>query len=195
MCDDQADVTAGFQELFNQVRFASTHGLYYLSLFEALVIPDVSAALEASDRRTDADRYERWFDQYVGSKYLVGRDRTVGFSGRDCWLFSCSLLHQGTTEKQRTEARYTRYIFVPGTGVHANVFQSFQVGNRSPISFVQFTIPQFCAGVIDGATEWLKTAAHDEAVLRNYARFVRLYPGGYGRMEGGGVMIGGPVIT
>lgn len=179
------------KELFDQVRAAANGGLYYLALMAALAIPDICAGLEAPDGQTNGNRYATWFDKYVGQKYLVGPWKQAGFTGSDCYLLRCSMLHQGTTQK--AQARYRQYVFTPGRGVHANVFSNITF-NGVTTSFVQFSIEQFCDDVVEGALQWLFVSQNTSTFQANYSRFMRLYPAGYPEVQGPR-LFGGPVIT
>src|SRR5574341_240679 len=95
------------KELLGQIRAIANAGLYYAALFPALALPDICGALEAPDGIATGSRYEDWFDRNLGSQY-------AGFlSGRDCYLFRCSLLHQGRARPHGSS--YSRILFLePG---------------------------------------------------------------------------------
>lgn len=178
------------KELFDQVKVAADHGLYYLALFAALTIPDICAALEAPDGEAHGHLYEAWFDKWVLPRSKMSGE--TGFNGTDCYRLRCSMLHQGTTQK--TVARYRRYVFIPGRGVHRNVFRHVEVSGFPSTSFVQFSTPEFCDDILSAAFAWWAQMENDANVKRNYGRFMRLYPAGY-PPDGSWRLFGGPVIT
>ncbi len=47
-------------ELLKQIAHADEAGMYLLALMGALSLPDIAAALQSPDGRTNRKRYERW---------------------------------------------------------------------------------------------------------------------------------------
>jgi hypothetical protein len=99
--------------LIQQARQAADSRAYFLSLFAALTLPDICAAMSSSDGRTNGERYAAWFDEFVAHRYTAGPDRTPSLSGKDCYYYRCSVLHQGNS--QNPKSSYSRILFVePG---------------------------------------------------------------------------------
>jgi hypothetical protein len=96
------------RDLLDQIRKALEVDLYYLALFVALALPDICGAIGSSDGNATGQKYAAWFDKYVGPKY--GGAAGQHLTGGDCYLFRCSLLHQGSS--QHAKSRYSRYLFV-----------------------------------------------------------------------------------
>src|SRR5688572_17499086 len=85
------------EELLNDIERGLAAGAFYLSLYAALTLPDVAAALESDDGRTTGSRYVAWVDRHIAPKYVwTGAQGSpeVQFTGHDCWGIRCSMLHQ-----------------------------------------------------------------------------------------------------
>ena len=99
--------------LISQTRKAMESQLYYVALMSALAIPDMAGAMDAQDRRATKDRYISWYDAWVKPRLSERRNRENPFSGESCYIFRCSLLHQGSS--QRSDSPYTNIMFIePG---------------------------------------------------------------------------------
>jgi len=125
--------------LIDQLEQSLTSGQYFLSLFTALSIPDIAAALDAPDGLANGQRYASWYEKWVRPQFaeaviaslpaLLPSDQREHIKkglqkppmdGEACYQFRCSLLHQGTT--QHSKSPFTRIIFVePHTTTNKNV--------------------------------------------------------------------------
>lgn len=152
------------QDLLAQIRTANSTGLYYVSLFSALALPDICAALESPDGLAKGPRYEAWFDRYLAPRYH-------GFlTGSDCYLFRCSLLHQGRT--QHPKGTYSRILFVEPDGsglvLHNNVLNDA----------LNIDVRIFCEDLVTAVETWLPQARKLPYFAHNLSQFVRRYPNG-----------------
>jgi hypothetical protein len=164
------------KNFINQVRICSQSELYQLSLFASLSIPDICGALASNDGLAKGHRYIKWFDKYVGYKY-------EGFlTGKDCYKFRCSLLHQGSTFHK--DSSYKRIIFVePNNRIgyfHCNISEGA----------LNLDIRTFTEDIIAGAEQWLIENEKTENYKKNNKKFIRRYPNGYPPH-----FVGVPVIT
>ena len=150
------------QVLLDQLRAIANAGLYYAALFPALALPDICGALESSDGIATGSKYAAWFDQNLGSKY-------AGFlSGKDCYLFRCSLLHQGRARPHG--GTYTRILFLePGPVLMHKV-----VINDA----LNIDVKTFCNDMAAAVEAWLPKASADPQFAANLAQFVTRYPNG-----------------
>ena len=150
------------QELLNQIRAIANGGLYWAALFPTLALPDICGALEAPDGLATGPKYEAWFDRNLGAKYS-------GFlSGRDCYLFRCSLLHQGRARPKG--GNYSRILFLePGRGVMHNV-----VINDA----LNIDVRIFCNDMAEAVEAWLAQATTLPHFAGNLSQFVTRYPNG-----------------
>lgn len=152
------------QEVIDQTRAASAAGLYYVSLFTSLALPDICAGLESVDGIATKARYIDWFDRHVAPGY-------GGFlDGEACYLFRCSLLHQGST--QHPSSKYSRILFVePGSS--SNVFH-----NNIMNDALNIDVSIFCEDLCGAAERWLATAQQLPQFQSNFSKCVRRHPSG-----------------
>jgi len=150
------------RDLLGQVEAGLQANLYYLSIFAALSIPDICAALSSPDGQTSGAKYADWFDQYVAPKYHGRLD------GQTCYQFRCSLLHQGTT--QHPKSQYSRIIFLEPSGMvfHNNVINDV----------LNIDVRVFCQDIIASATDWLAANENTNTYRQNFPRFIQRYPNG-----------------
>lgn len=156
--------------LIEQVRQAADSRAYYLSLFASLTLPDICAAMSASDGQTNRSRYIAWFDQYVAPMYTVGPARIPSFGGADCYYYRCSMLHQGSSQHPRSS--YSRILFVE-PGSTTNVFHNNLLNDA-----LNLDVGIFCRDVCNGADQWLAEVEQTPEYQTNYGRFMQRHPNG-----------------
>ena len=152
------------KDFLEQIQIGLKANLYYLSLFVALTIPDICGALGSENGLASSGKYKDWFDRYVADKY-------GGFlTAEDCYLFRCSLLHQGST--QHPKSGYSRVIFVEPSAT-TNVFHCNIMNDALNID-----VRIFCNDIIEGAKIWLRQFEGTELYKKNYGRFMSRHPNG-----------------
>lgn len=152
------------KEFLEQIRIGLQANLYYLSLFAALAIPDICGAIVSENGIASPDKYKDWFNKYAARKY-------EGFlTAEDCYLFRCSLLHQGSS--QHPKSGYSRILFVEPSAT-TNVFHCNILNDALNID-----VRIFCNDIIEGAKIWLQRYENTELYKRNYDKFMRRYPNG-----------------
>jgi hypothetical protein len=156
--------------LIEQAREAADSRAYYLSLFAALALPDICAAMSSGDGRTNHKRYAAWFDEYVAPKYTVGPKRVPSLSGADCYYYRCSILQQGSS--QHPKNTYSRILFVE-PGATTNIFHNNVMNDA-----LNLDVRLFCHDVCDGAVSWLATAEESPEYQANFGRFMQRHPNG-----------------
>ena len=156
--------------LIHQARQAAGSRAYYLSLFAALALPDICAAMSSPDGQTNRGRYIARFDEFVSPKYAVGPDRSPSLTGTDCYYYRCSILHQGSS--QHPKSSFSRILFVE-PGVTTNVFHNNVLNDA-----LNLDVRLFCNDVCDGADAWLTEAEQTAVYQANYGRFLQRYPEG-----------------
>lgn len=163
-------MSSGIDDFLDQVEIgANNPSLFYLALSGALAIPDICGALESSDGTTDGDTYSEWFDTHIAPIHSR-QNQPPKLSGRDCYRFRCSFLHQGTT--LHPQSRYTRILFVePGTTT--NVFHMNVINDALNID-----VRLFCLEVVTGARRWVEQVTGTEPYETNLNACVRRYAGG-----------------
>jgi len=152
------------RDLLEQIQRGLELNLYYLSLFVALTIPGICGAMASEDGLATGDKYKNWFDQYVAPKYHVF------LTAEDCYLFRCSVLHQGTTQHPRSG--YSRIVFVEPSVtksvLHCNILNDA----------LNIDVRVFCNDIIEGAKLWLQQNEQTEIYRKNCDKFSRRYPNG-----------------
>ncbi len=168
--------------LINQIEGSLSSGLYFLSLYTALTIPDIAGALGSDNGIASGPKYAFWFEQWVRPRFLetvldsippehrqhVKMDNPL--TGEDCYHFRCSLLHQGSS--QHPKSQFSRIMFIEPSAT-TNIVHYGQLNDALCID-----LNLFCREVISGARLWLKQAEQEDNFIKNYERFVRRYPNG-----------------
>jgi len=164
------------EDIIHQVRIANRAGIYFVTLFSALALPDICAALESDDGQASKSSFIAWFDTHVAPRYNGFLD------GETCYYFRCSMLHQGSTQHPR--GRYSRIIFVePGNSgmvLHNNIMNDA----------LNIDVRIFCEDICEAAGRWWNSASTHPRVQANLSRFVRRYPTGLAPYIGGIPVIG-----
>lgn len=156
--------------LITQAREAADSRAYYLSLFAALALPDICAAMSSYDGKTNRTRYIKWFDRYVAPRYTVGPDHAPTLRGKDCYYYRCSILHQGSS--QHPKSSFSRILFVE-RGATTSLLHNNVVNNA-----LNLDVRLFCHDVCDGADTWLEAAELSAEYQANYGRFLQRYANG-----------------
>ncbi len=173
--------------LVDQLEQSLASRQYFLSLFTALTLPDIAAALDAPDGLATSQRYISWYDKWVRPQFAETILTTLPLSpeqreyvksglqespldGDACYRFRCSLLHQGTT--QHPKSSFSRIIFVEPHATRTIVH------NCVMDDALCIDLQVFCREVIAGVRAWLNHAENSEPFKTNYERFVRRYPDG-----------------
>lgn len=169
--------------LVEQVERSLQPGLYYLSLFGSLAIPDIAGALDSDDGQASGERYKAWYEEWARPRFrekVLERippeaRRYIGelenpLTGDACYRFRCSLLHQGSS--QHPKSPFSRIIFIePGTT--SNVVHYGVLNDALCID-----LNSFCIEMISGAKLWLEKVEKTERYQANYANFARRHPEG-----------------
>jgi hypothetical protein len=172
------------EPILNQTKECLGKGFFYPALITCLTIPDMCGAIDSKDGRSTGEKYQAWYDKYVcpalqevieeanGQKlpfYIA--ENGMGLNGKECWIFRCSLLHQGTTLHEKSS--YERILFIdPRSGIyigHGNVINNM----------LHIDLKIFCDSVLRGAQKWLTVASPSEQFKKNYNNSVRLYENGF----------------
>lgn len=175
--------------LVDQLEQSLASGQYFLSLFTALTLPDMAAALDAPDGLANGQRYALWYEKWVRPQFgeailallpaslpLEEREyvkkglQEPPLDGDACYRFRCSLLHQGTT--QHLKSSFSRIIFVEP---HST---TTKIHNCIINDALCIDLQSFCHEVIAGVRAWLSQAENTGLFKANYEKFVRRHPDG-----------------
>jgi len=152
------------RDLLNQIERGLNYNLYYLCLYVALAIPDICGSLESDDGIATGEKYKKWFDEYLATKY-------GGFlTGEDCYLFRCSLLHQGSSCNPNSS--YSRVLFVELT--NRNLILHNNILNDA----LNIDVNIFCKDIIEGANKWLIKNENMDNYKKNSDKFMERHSQG-----------------
>lgn len=159
------------KDFINQIQLALQNpSLYYLTLFASLALPDICGAMSSENGESSKEKYIQWYDQYMAHKCQF-------FTGEDCYYFRCSLLHQGSSQHQRSE--YRRIIFVEPSAT-TNIFHCNILNDA-----LNLDVSVFCNDLIQSVENWLQVYENTELYKRNYERLIKRYPNGLPPYIGG----------
>lgn len=113
--------------LIDQIEASLGSGLYFLSLYTALTIPDIAGALSSENGAASGAKYAAWFEDWVRPRFFETVLASVRLehrqyvqpienplTGEDCYRFRCSLLHQGSSQHRKSP--FSRIMFIePGS--------------------------------------------------------------------------------
>ena len=169
--------------LVEQLEHSLESGNYYLSLFTALTLPDIAGAMNSENGLATGAKYKAWYEEWVrprfwdilkeslpehAKKHLTKMENPL--DGEACYLFRCSLLHQGRTVHPKN--KYSRIIFVePGTT--SNTFH-YNITNDA----LNIDLSNFCKEMILGVRMWLNSVEGTELYKKNYENFVKRHDNG-----------------
>jgi hypothetical protein len=169
--------------LVDQIEASLASGQFFLSLYTTLTVPDIAGALSSDNGEATGAKYAKWFEDWVRPRFLetvlasVPQERRQyiqhmqnPLTGEACYLFRCSLLHQGSSQHSRSP--FSRIIFIePGSTTI-----ELHYGTMSGALCIDLNL--FCKEMISGARLWLQNAEHEPLYKKNYERFARRHPGG-----------------
>jgi hypothetical protein len=157
--------------LISQTRKAIQSELYYVALISALSIPDIAGALEANDRLASKYRYINWYEKWVRPRLTENRNRENPFSGEVCYIFRCSMVHQGASH--RSDSPYRKIIFIEPGHPNYSIHYCLVGGDALLIQ-----IDQFIEEVLRGCELWLEAVKDTEPFVTNYGHFAKRHPQG-----------------
>jgi len=154
---------------------------YYISLFTVLTLPDIAGAMDSENGLSTGAKYKQWFETWVRPRFIDLLLETVPenakehiskmenpLDGEACYLFRCSLLHQGKTVHPKN--KYSRIIFIE-PGATGNTIHYSIMNDALCIDLISF-----CKEMIMGVRLWLKEVENSELYIQNYKDFVKRHP-------------------
>lgn len=169
--------------LLEQLESSLESGNYYISLFTALTLPDIAGAMDSENGLSTGAKYKQWYETWARPRFMDILMETIPehakeymtemenpFDGEACYLYRCSLLHQGRTVHPKS--KYARIIFIePG-----NTQMMMHYGTLNDALCID--LASFCKELILGVRMWLKEVEHTEKYQRNYNDFVKRHANG-----------------
>ena len=184
------------RDYFEQVRSSLDKKLYYLALMGSLVIPDMCAAIDSNDGKTDCQKYKKCFKKYYPKKYRVGDFEVDSrITANDYYKLRCSVLHEGSSRTeskgfstnppfnlQNPSVKYSKFIF---TGKESNMGENVIGNDKNKESVLNINIYWFCNNLILGGGEWIRNNEITNNYKKNYGKFLKSHPLGMdGYIEG-----------
>lgn len=169
--------------LVKQLESSLESGNYYLSLFTALTLPDIAGAMDSDNGLATGAKYKAWYEKWARPRFYEmliesmpthAREHRVEMEnpldGEACYLFRCSLLHQGRTVHPKN--KYSRIFFVePGATTNTS---HYNIMNDA----LNIDLGLFCREIIAGVKLWLAEVKHTDRYQKNYENFVKRHEGG-----------------
>jgi hypothetical protein len=149
------------EEILKEIEKALAANLHYLAIVMAVTLPDICAALESADGRSDTQRYKNWYDANMANYFGA-------LTGDDLWSLRCGVVHQGRFGL--AGAQYARVVFaLPGSATFLNcIFNDAYF----------YSAEEFCRTAISAVREWITKKGEDPIVKANLPNLVRYHPNG-----------------
>ncbi|WP_431030059.1 hypothetical protein [Lysinibacillus sp. LZ02] len=131
-------------------------GNWYSALTLALTLPDICGRLSTPEV-TSGKRYAKWFDEFVGSKYLMDDilgQRHIFASGNDFYALRCAFLHQGESDISIQRAKETVEKFK----IQAPKVIDGQYSGSHNVKIDQYLMIRldiFCEDIAEGVKKWV----------------------------------------
>lgn len=155
-------------EILNQIQEALNHKLYLIALQCCLTLPDICSALQSDNGKTDSKKYKKWYKDFCKSSTYL--------DAKDCYLFRCSMVHQGQTipsPKPHQHANYDRIFFLypnPNIVLHNNIINGV----------LNLDLVTFCNDMIASVNLWNKDmiATNNLNYSKNINKLVTIHQNG-----------------
>lgn len=137
--------------------------LYYLALMMALALPDICAALQSSDGKSNGHRYKTWWERWMLPSYpSVGSDVA--------WNLRCGVFHQARAS--HPQMPYSRILFtLPNP-------QQITIHRAVVDEALNLDLVTFCMDVVEAVDRWYKEKQDEPSVVRHLPLLVQYRPNG-----------------
>ena len=146
-----------------EIEKALAAGLYHLAIVLAVTLPDVCAALESADGRSNTPRYKAWFESNMATRFS-------NLTADDCFSLRCGVVHQGRFGLAGSQ--YDRAVFLlpnPQGGRFRDCIMN---------DAYFYSADDFCREWLAGVREWVSKKGTDPQVAANSANLIRTHPNG-----------------
>jgi hypothetical protein len=162
------------ENLTGEIKKCLKAELWYAGLVLTLMLPDICAALEASDGQTSDERYRAWYEKWLQHKY-----KEIGPT--DVYYLRCGIAHQAKFSHRKM--KYDRIFF---TLKHPKgkywsfpkVHKHRKIQEKDRGESFSTDLKRFCDDVIDSVDEWYAHKKNDSNVISNVNHLVQFYPHG-----------------
>jgi hypothetical protein len=147
--------------------------LYHLAIIIAFTLPDVCAALEQPNGKSDAGLYRKWYKKHARN--------VIGLSPGDCYDLRSGMVHQGRMRIDNKDV--CRVIFTVNESSHR--FDGFVMGD----AYV-FDAEAWCGRWIAAVRAWYLASKNNVIVQKNLQHMLQLQPNGLAPY-----IVGTPIIA
>jgi hypothetical protein len=100
----KGDLSTAFKVYWDDAKRCLEAKAYWCLLHVTACLPDVCAALQSRNGKTDSEKYKKWSDKYFK------HDALTKLTGHERYVIRCIVLHQGRARAAK-EVRYRGFAF------------------------------------------------------------------------------------
>jgi hypothetical protein len=155
---------SAIEAMLREIERALDAELYYLAIIICLMLPDVCAALEATDGRTSERRYKEWYAKHA-------KEQAGGAEPDECYSLRCGMTHQGKMEIKKGLADGVIFT-LKGSSYRLDGFTLETPMGRA----YAFDAENWCRRWIAAVRIWFEAAKSDPVVQRNMESILQVRP-------------------
>ena len=165
------------EQILKEIEVALNSKLYLIALQTCLTLPDICGSIQSDSGKTTKNKYLHWYDEYVRPNV------DLLLQSSDCYLFRCSMLHQGSTfssPKKNQVASYTRIIFIGPDDQRITIHNCTLIDESKDDKTLIIDLHTFCLGMISSVRKWQKKMIETQNAnyQTNMSKIIRFYPNG-----------------
>lgn len=174
-----------FKIYWSELELCRSAGAYWALLHVTVCLPDICAALQSHNGRTNGNKYRAWCGRFLTNPLLSANER---------WLMRCAVLHQGRS-KLPVGSRYTGFSF-SRPNAQRQVLHN-EVEGTTLIQDVDVLSREVTTGVIDWMIKIALSPGTVEAehVAKNLPRLIRVREFPLPALAGSPILPFGTTIT
>lgn len=148
---------------------------YIAALSLTLTLPEICISLASSNGKSDGNKYEKWFTQFVSPMYehLEGQ---FTLQGRECYALRCSVLHNGTHDVSNARILKDIENVAKKFCFCAENFGTFRMRVNDT---VLLNVEDFCANLCNGVYLWYVANATNQHVNKAMDNIMQIHTEGF----------------
>jgi hypothetical protein len=159
------------EPILQEIEKALNAKLYYLAIVLAVTLPDICAALEASDGRTSSTRYKAWYKaDLAGKVWFLTED--------DCYSLRCGVVHQGQFGVAGSQYDRVAFFMPHPDPSRTLVIRGTRFGTAPNEIIYTYSAVEFCQHIIDAVRLWAANKTSDVNVQKNLPKLIQYRPNG-----------------
>lgn len=161
--------------LFKEIQKSLNDGNFYAALFMVLTLPDICVSIK--NGKSSGLEYEKWFNENMPKKY------TNFMSGKDCYVFRCAVLHEGTDSvlKQSKKDLIDKFVILSKKeSSHLGYLRGNTYNGVPQEAKLILNLHTFCNEVIFSAERFLED---NNLKVTNLVEITRSYNDGFIRIS------------